>query len=623
MGSQIITKTSFLSLNVRGLRDNKKRTKVLYWLENVKKSDIIFLQETHSSPEVETIWFKNWPGKCFFSHGSTNSRGVLILIKDTSVYSIHDCKTDNEGRYIILDITIDDYRVTLGNIYGPNNDDPDFFIHFIAALDEFSNPSIIIAGDFNLVLDLQKDKRGGLPRTHTSSADIIKTWTEENQIIDIWRKMHKHEFQFTWKRLLPVKIFCRLDFFLISANTSELVSRCCILPGYMTDHSAIVLDINLIKHKRGPGFWKLNCSFLQNEDYKEGIKDSIIKTVGDNPDTAPGLLWDTIKMNIRGYTIQYSARKKKSKFNIITALERRLTNLEQDSFNRNKENSDREIAEIRAELDDIISTNAVGAIIRSRVRWVEEGEKTTKFFLNLEKRNYENKCINSLQVDGQLINKQNDILRELTLFYQNLYTSKKEDDEYVDNDLLNLNLPSLSAEASMEINTPITEDELLETIKSSSKNKAPGSDGLPVEFYCTFWDNIKYHMMNYLMESFTNGILPLTCRQGIIRLLPKKDNNRLFLKNWRPLTLLNSDYKCLAKIIANRIKKVLKTIIDNDQTGFIKGRYIGQNITKLLDIMDYTDNEHIPALLISIDYEKAFDTIEWETIDTAFKLFNL
>ena len=88
-------------------------------------------------------------------------------------------------------------------------------------------------------------------------------------------------------------------------------------------------------------------------------------------------------------------------------------------------------------------------------------------------------------------------------------------------------------------------------------------------------------------------------------------NDPLFLKNWRPLSLLNQDYKILAKRMAERIKLVLPYLIDQDQTGFLKGRYIGQNIVIIFDIIHHTDVENIPAVMTSIDFEKAFDKLEW------------
>ena len=130
-------------------------------------------------------------------------------------------------------------------------------------------------------------------------------------------------------------------------------------------------------------------------------------------------------------------------------------------------------------------------------------------------------------------------------------------------------------------------------------NKTPGS-GEEEEISTTL-----IRALNYSYES---GQLSITQRRGIIKLIPKKDAEPYFIKNWRPLTLLNCDYKIAAKSIANHIKTVLPDLINNDQTGFIKGRFIGESI-RLIDSV-----RNIPRLLLFLDFEKAFDTIEWPFI---------
>ena len=94
------------------------------------------------------------------------------------------------------------------------------------------------------------------------------------------------------------------------------------------------------------------------------------------------------------------------------------------------------------------------------------------------------------------------------------------------------------------------------------------------------------------------------------------------IASWRPITLLNVDYKILAKTIATRIEPSLPSLIPTDQTGFIKGRYIGQNIRLLDDLMNFTDVNKIPGILLFIDFDKAFDTLEWSFLHRALEIFN-
>ena len=167
----------------------------------------------------------------------------------------------------------------------------------------------------------------------------------------------------------------------------------------------------------------------------------------------------------------------------------------------------------------------------------------------------------------------------------------------------------------------LTEAECLESLKSMESNKSPGSDGLPAEFYKVFWNDVHHYLLNALNCAYAKGLLAVTQR-GLITLLPKKNKPANFLKNWRPITLLNCDYKIATKSIASRLRKVIPRIINHDQTGFLKNRFIGENIRLLDGIINYTDTEQISGLLLFVDFEKAFDSVEWSFIEKTLKYYN-
>ena len=141
-------------------------------------------------------------------------------------------------------------------------------------------------------------------------------------------------------------------------------------------------------------------------------------------------------------------------------------------------------------------------------------------------------------------------------------------------------------------------------------NKIPGSDGLPTEFYKVFWNDISDLFLNSINYAYRCGQLSVTQRRGIIKLIPKKKCRTQLIKNWRPISLLNCDYKIAAKAFANRFKQVIPNITNYDQTGFLKGRFIGENIRLIDGIIKYTAAKNIPGLLLFLDFEKAFDTVE-------------
>ena len=113
---------NILSLNVKGIRARDKMLKLFKWFSGKHKADIVFLQETHSTASDENTWPEELGGNIYFSHGETNAKGVCIMIKNTHI--IHNVHFDTSGRYIMIDISMNERRFTLFNIYAPNQDDP-------------------------------------------------------------------------------------------------------------------------------------------------------------------------------------------------------------------------------------------------------------------------------------------------------------------------------------------------------------------------------------------------------------------------------------------------------------------------------------------------------------------
>lgn len=130
-------------------------------------------------------------------------------------------------------------------------------------------------------------------------------------------------------------------------------------------------------------------------------------------------------------------------------------------------------------------------------------------------------------------------------------------------------------------------EELEKALQSMALGKAPGIDGLPVEFFKDFWSVVGEDLLEVLNDSFTNGHLPLSCRRAVLTLLPKK-GDLTEIKCWRPVSVLCSDYKILSKALANRLAGVLEQVIHSDQTYCIPERSIFDNILFIRDIFDLT-----------------------------------
>ena len=227
---------------------------------------------------------------------------------------------------------------------------------------------------------------------------------------------------------------------------------------------------------------------------------------------------------------------------------------------------------------------------------MEEGEKSTRYFLSLEKSRTTNQTIRVLTKDNlDTVTEIQDLLSETRTFYQNLY-SAEECDENEQGSFFTDEFPRLKDNEGEFCEGYVTEEELRKAVVSMENDKSPGLDGLTTNFYKHFWPLIADSVIevdNYY--AFRVGHLTVSQRRGIISLLFKK-GDRTLLKNWRRIILLTTNHKILSKALANRLQKVLPSLVHTDQTASILGRTINDNSRPPHDVI-YHANEMTSRLL--------------------------
>ena len=616
---------NLMSANVRGINDFKKRRSIFNWIQK-HNADIAFLQEVYSSPEIEKQWRNEWGGEILYTHGTKHSRGAMILIRKNFDCEVMNYTAEISGRIQILQIKIDDSITVLINVYAPCQENQQ--INFLKSLlhliekEKCNDHNMIICGDFNVTLNPVLDKKGGHQDTKEKSRKELKGLMEILNLTDIWRLKNPTKKKFTWRQPKPL-IQCRLDFFLISESMEDSITSADILPAYKSDHSAITLSIKDIScEKRGPGYWKLNTKLLEDERYTTDIKNNIMKWHSECPQFNNRQKWEYIKYQIRKYSIEHSKKLAKEKKDLTVKLEQRVQELE---MNLNQENM-KEYDLLKKELETCLEEKVEGTILRAKVRWYEESERSTKYFFNLEKRNYGKKTMRKLLLNDNYTTDPKVILREQRNFYETLYSTTKtntfETKRLEDKFLNTPNLPKLDIEDTREIGTKLTINECYKSLKTFQPNKSPGNDGIPAEFLRYFWPELGKIMVASFNEAYEEGLLTTSQRQAVITLIDKKDKDRTLLKNWRPISLLNVDYKVASKALANRIIPLLPKVIHPDQSGYVKGRNMSDSLRSILDILSYTEKQNLSGILLSLDFQKAFDTLEWDFMLKTLKAFN-
>ena len=553
-------KFKFISLNVRGLRDTKKRAKIFHWLHQ-KNIDIAFLQETHSTKSSERIWRSQWGGPVCSSHGTTHSCGITILLSKSLPIDIINIFRDNNGRTISIRCRIANEETMLLNLYAPNSDTPQFFSDAFNVLKYAPNANFYIAGDFNTILS-EQDIRGGKDNSHKLSTDCINNLVNRYQLCDVWRIRNPKKFEYTWSRRNP-PIYERIDFWLISSKIQLNVQKTMHIPAFMSDHAGALLEIQDIEYKPGPGFWKLNTSYLNDVDYQNLVKSIITEANKEYQDAI--LKWEMIKLRVRGEAIKFTAQKAKSRRNTLEALEKKLsyyTDFDTPDFLSDDNQSQIEL--IQKDISSIMNYKVQVSMLRNKCRWHEGGEKITKYFFNLEKSQAKNKIIKQIvDKDGDTLHNQIEIMEEIQEYYKNLFSVKHTpiDQNY----LSDIVIPQVPNAEQIHLNAPLSKEEMYIAIRQLNKNKCLGEDGFPIEWYQTFWPQIGTILHAVYVQNTTNGHMHGTGAHSLISLMPKPEKDLLSIKNWRPLSLLNCDYKIYAKAIANRLQIVLPDLIKTKQ----------------------------------------------------------
>ena len=194
----------------------------------------------------------------------------------------------------------------------------------------------------------------------------------------------------------------------------------------------------------------------------------------------------------------------------------------------------------------------------------------------------------------------------LSSFYSSLFSSE-DTIPSAQGFLLNNLETSLSPEQSGLCDGPLSLSKCHSSLLGMALRKAPGCDGLPAEFYLKLWDVLGADLVEVLNFCYLSGSLSHT--QRLIAASFKK-GDRLDPRNWRPISLLNVDYKIASRAIAGRLLKVIHLVANSNQTCGVPGRYIGDSVAFLRDVVSYASLSGTPVAILSFDQEKAFDRVD-------------
>ena len=270
----------------------------------------------------------------------------------------------------------------------------------------------------------------------------------------------------------------------------------------------------------------------------------------------------------------------------------------------------------KGELEELILREEIHWRQKARVKWVKEGDCNSKFFHKVANGRRNRKFIKELENEsGLMLNNPESIKEEILKYFEKLYASPSGESWRVEG----LDWSPIDGESASRLESPFTEEEIYKAIFQMDRDKAPGPDGFTIAVFQDCWDVIKEDLVRVFAEFHRSGIINQSTNASFIVLLPKKSISRR-ISDFRPISLITSLYKIIAKVLAGRLRGVLHETIHSTQGAFVQGRQILDAVLIANEIVDEKRRTGEEGVVFKIDFEKAYDHVSWDFLDHVLEM---
>ncbi|KAL0864587.1 hypothetical protein Bca101_043705 [Brassica carinata] len=467
------------------------------------------------------------------------------------------------------------------------------------------NKPRVLVGDFNDI-KARKEKKGGVYRS-------VASFSLFNQMLSI---LGVHDIKtiggkFTWVgKRSKYSIMTRIDRVFANCDWLDMFPSATVtlLPWIGSDHRPLLLDTTNAKWKK-PRIFRYETRWRLFPEVKQVIEQTWNQ---DCANLNEGDICSIIK-KCRNALSHWRSKQNMNSGKIISQLKTEIQKVyESPSIDYAY------LGSLKAQLQLQYRLEEEYWRTKSRVLWLQAGDKNTKFFHAKTKQRRSYNRISYIQDgDGRIITKAKDIFRHIERYFKDLYTSSKG----ILSPRLMEGIPSsVTDEMNAELTKPITEKEIKNAVFAMNPDKSPGPDGMTAAFYRQHWETIKPGVFSFVNQFFEQNYLDPKVNQTHICLIPKIENPST-IKDYRPISLANVAYKIISKILAERMKPWLNEIITENQSAFIPGRLITDNVLIAHELMHSLNTKNLKHkfMALKLDIAKAFDKVEWSFVNAVMR----
>ena len=461
----------------------------------------------------------------------------------------------------------------------------------------------VLGGDFNFVEDLVLDKAGGDVGAGSVGSVEMGVLRETFDLRDAYRFRHPAQREFSFR---GGEVFTRLDRLYVSAVLLTEVRWAGIVPCFFSDHSLAGLTFESAIGQgphRGRGFWKCSVSLLGDGLVREAVARLWSALSGRLPKDMQW--WEHCKR-----AFKERARERRRAF---SSLQSTLGFLQ-----AHDDASPGSFSEVIRSLKDEQEALLPGCGLGCSPLLLR---RPSHFFMRKEQQHGQDKVIRELLVGGCRLTEERAIAEACCSFYETLY-AEEEVDCSVERSFLE-GLPQLSQGDRDSLEGDLTLEEVWTALRGMKAGKSRGLDGLPKEFYVQFFHLFGRDLVSVLNEARQDGVLGPPFRTGVVTLVCKDRSRRDQLNYWRPIALLNVDYKLVSKVLCNRLSGVIGSVVREDQVCGIRERSIFDHLHLLRDVCDYVDRNGVKIGILNLDQAKAFDRVSHRYLFDVLEAFGV
>ena len=623
------------TLNVRGLSDSKKvRHLVNSCYKNCSKSNVnIFMfQETY----VQSLKILDyiWRGEYHLTPALGNSVGCVTLLS-APMKIVYREDIGNRGHVLAVSKeNVMKVEYILVNLYVPNGLDSskvDFIDEAIQRVGEiqtlYNCSTVVLAGDLNIVFNKDEVKNRAYTMAENRMARSISNIFSGLELVDGWVKSKTKSFTWTSCRN-GRQIFSTLDRVLFTETKIVLRSKTADWSLSLSDHAAVtaLFDLPNAHAKQKSFIPRLDptiledpeCTRLMNEVYSEMMANAI-------PTWDPHTSLEYCKLCIRTSANIATGKMKASYRDEEKILNEDINAVTSKIAEANELSPEyplylNKLEDLKALKRQFVERIGTKLERRTASKWYNEGELSNKYFFNLLSRRT-NEEIDSLIVNDEVINDKNKIEDAVSTFYKDLYESVPLTVNNSDNFFQHID--PVDPQDVEALTSEITLEELANTL-SECADSAPGPDGIPYSFLRHHWSSVGPILVKAWQYSLMTDNLAPSHKVSYLRLIPKAGKDTRVISNLRPITLSNTDHKLITKTYSKKLTAIVSNSIGQEQTAYIPGRLINDNVRAMLTTMDLAEiDDDVEGCIVSLDAKKAFDSVDHRYIARCLKAFGL